>query len=266
MKKLVVLFALITLLLPNIVLAQEEDTEEDITPTTEPSTNQVPESDEEIERVQRIKDIVASKVAELNLVEKKGIIATVTEVGSTEIKAIDNKDQNITIDVDELTNFDFDEEDFGISDLEIGQVYSFVGLYNRDSEKLLARFISQPASIPDYVDGAISEINEDDFQITLVNAQGDSFVVDIETSTDTLIIDENGGLEESGFSDLLKGQRVIAVGFLDEENSMSASRLIHFAVIPPPVEVIANLEEEPTTATGSSNTLEIIDVEEETEE
>lgn len=261
MKKILFLLIALIIFVPNSVLAQEETEDEELSPTAAPSTNQVPESDEEIERVQRIKDIVASKVAELNLVEKKGIIATVTELGSTEIKGVDYKNQNITIDVDELTKFDFEEEDFGISDLEIGQMYSFVGLYNRDSEKLLARFVSRPASIPDYIDGAISEINEDDFQITLVDAKGHNFIIDVESSTDTVIIDEAGGLEDSGFSDLALGQRVIAAGFLDENDSMSASRLIHFAVIPPPVEVLANLEKDSTTATGSGKSLEILEVE-----
>lgn len=263
MKNFALLLVTLLILTPNIALAQEDTTEKETTPTAAPSTNQVPESDEEIERVQRIKDIVASKVAELNLVEKRGIIATVTELASTEIKAIDYKDKNVTIDVDELTNFDFEDEDFGISDLEVGQVYSFVGLYNRDSEKLLARFISQPDSIPNYIDGAISEINEDDFQISVVNADNKTFTVDIENSTDTMLVDSEGGLEESGFSGLEVGQRVIVVGFITDETEMSASRLIHFEFIPPPVEVLANLENETTTATGSGNTLEIIELEEE---
>lgn len=263
MKNLAIILIAVLLLIPNIAFAQED--EEEITPSAAPSTNQVPESDEEIERVQRIKDIVASKVAELNLVEKKGIIATITEVSSTEIKAIDYKNKNITVDVDELTNFDFEDEDFGISDLEVGEVYSFVGLYNKDSEKLLARFVSQPNSIPNYLEGAISEINEDDFQITIVDAQGKSTTIDIETSTDTMLVDAQGGLEDSGFSAFEVGQRVIAAGFINDDDEFAVTRVIHFEEIPPAVEVLANLEQETTTATGSGNTLEILEVEEEQE-
>ena len=264
MKKIAFLLTIILLILPNITYAQEaEDPTE--TPSPTPKSSLIPDTDEAIERVQRIKDIVASKVAELNLVEKKGIIATITEVSSTEIKAIDYKNQHVVIDVDEITNFDFEEEDFGISDLSVGEMYSFVGLYNKDSEKLLARFISQPSSIPNYINGAISEINEDDFQIKVVNAEGQIFTIDIETSTDTMIVDKEGGLEESGFSDLKLGQRVIAAGFNTDENELSVTRIIHFEMIPPPLEVLANLEEEPTTATGSSNTLEIVEVESEEE-
>ena len=264
MKKIFVLLITIIIFAPNVALAQEEDNSP--SPTTAPSGNQVPESKEEIERVQRIKDIVASKVAELNLVEKKGVIATVTEISNTEIKALDNKGENIKINVDELTKFDFEDEDFGITDLETGVVYSFIGLYNKDAENLLARFISQPDSIPDYTEGAISQINEDDFQIEVINSDGEKFTVDIENSTDTMSIDETGGLEESGFSDLVNGQRVIVVGFPTEENEISASRLIHFTDIPPTVEVMSKLQSEPSVATGSGNTLEIIEANIEEEE
>lgn len=256
MKSLIVLLITILLLAPNIIFAQEK---EEVTPTTAPSANQVPESDEEIERVQRIKDIVASKVAELNLVEKKGVIATVSEVSSTEIKAVDYKNKNIVVDVDELTKFNFEDEDFGISDLETGKIYSFVGLYNKDSGKLLARFISQPKSIPNYLEGAISEIDDDDFQITIVNAEGKSTIVDIETSTDIMLVGEQGKLDKSGFSTFEIGQRVIAAGFT-KNNEFLVTRVIHFEQIPPAVEVLVNLKQETTTATGSGNTLEIIEV------
>ncbi len=260
MKKIIfILLTIAIIILPTAVSAQEE-TEE---PTAAPSTNQIPESDEEIERVQRIKDIVASKVAELNLVEKRGIIASVVEVSSTEIRGIDNKGNEITIDVDELTNFDFDDEDFGISDLTTGEIYSFIGLYNKDSETLLARFIAEADSIPDYIGGAITSINEDDFQVEVVDKNGKTTIIDIESSTDTMLVDENGALEESGFSGLSVNQRIIVVGFETDDEIVSATRVIHFADIPPSSEVLANLKTETTTATGSSNTVEILEVEEE---
>ena len=258
MKKLFLTLTIILFLTtPQIILAQEAD------PTTSPSANQLPESDEEIERVQRIKDIVASKVAELNLVEKKGIIATVTDTTNTEIKGVDIKGENVEISVDELTEFDFEDEDFGISDLENGTVYSFIGLYNKDTETLLARFISEPNSIPNYTEGAISEINEDDFQITVMNAKGESFSVDIEKSTDTAIIDDKGSLEESGFSDLEIEQRIIVVGFITDEKNISASRIIHFQKIPPTIEVLSKLKTESNIASGSANSLEIMELQEE---
>ncbi len=260
MKRFTLSLIALLLLVPNIAIAQE--TTEVTEPTAVPSANQLPESDEEIERVQRIKDRVASKVAELNLVEKKGILAAITEVSSTEIKAVDNKNENVTIDVDELTNFNFEDEDFGISDLEVGQVYSFIGLYNKDSGVLLARYIAQPNSIPDYVNGAVTELNEDDFQVTILTADGTVFIVDIETSTDTMLVDLEGGLEESGFSGLSVGQRFIAAGFMTDETNLTATRAIHFEQIPPSVEILANLESS-TVATGSGNSLEILEVEEE---
>jgi len=254
MKKII--FTLILLLiLPNTVIAQET------TPTTAPSGNQIPENDKEIEQVQRIKDIVASKVAELNLVEKKGIIGTVKESSNTKLTVEDTNGENIDIDVDELTKFDFEDDDFGISDLESDVVYSFVGLYNRDTDRLLARFISQPDSIPVHLDGAISDINEDDFQIEVISLDGKKTLVDIEKSTNTMIVNDGGELEESGFSELSNNQRVIVIGFETDDNTISATRVIHFVNIPPSAELLSKLEDETNVATGSGNKLEIIETE-----
>src|SRR5690348_1097965 len=52
------------------------------TPSPVPSQNEVATSDADIEKVQKIKDIVASKVKELKLVEKRGIIATLKDVSN----------------------------------------------------------------------------------------------------------------------------------------------------------------------------------------
>lgn len=232
MKNILIIIITLLTLVPNIAVAQEST----------PSGSQVPESEEEIERVQRIKDIVASKVAELNLVEKRGIIATVKEISSTEIEAVDYRGNDIVIDVDELTSFDFEDEELGITDLEFGVSYSFVGLFNKDSGKLLARFISPAASIPNYVNGAISKIDEENFQIEVVDAKGQTFTIDIETATDTMIVDEEGQLNESGFSELAVGQRIIVAGYSLEENEMSATRVMHFEQIPPSTQVLANLD------------------------
>ncbi len=256
MKYFLILLLTLAILTPRLALAEENE------PTAAPSNNQIPDSDEAMKRVQRIKDIVASKVAELNLVEKRGVVATVTETSNTEIKAIDMRGNTVNINVDELTDFNFEEEDFGISDLKPGVLYSFIGLYNKDTESLLARFISQPASIPSYMEGAIANIQEDDFQIKVLNREGETKIVDIETSTHTILIDENGKISKSGFSDLLLGQRVIVVGFDTDDKAISASRLIHFDGIPPTTEVLAKLQNEtPTIASGSGNQLEILELE-----
>lgn len=212
------------------------------TPTA-PSQNQVPTDSDELENIQKIKDIVASKVAELNLVEKRGIIGTVSSVTGMKIVVKDIKGNTRNIDADELTKFEFsDDRDIGISDLETDETYSFIGLYNKDTERLLVRTIESVATIPVYFEGALNEINEDDFQLTIINGEGKEITVDILTSTKTNLATVDG-IERSGFTQLETNSRILAIGFWDEDDTtlLSATRVIHFEDIPPSKEAQAHI-------------------------
>src|ERR1035437_5362298 len=63
------------------------------TPTTNPSL------------LQKVANEIASKTAQLNLVEKRGIIGTVTDVSGTQITLSDLNGNTRFVDVDELTKF-----------------------------------------------------------------------------------------------------------------------------------------------------------------
>lgn len=214
------------------------------TPSVKPS-NPVPENDEELEKVQKIKDIVASKVAELNLVEKRGIVATITAVSGMKITVKDIKENVRQVDVDELTKFDIsDDDDAGISDLKKGSTYSFIGIFNKETQRLLARSVNTINTIPFYFEGAIQSVDEDEFQIVIVNAKGEKKTVDIQSSTKTSLADNDGNLIKSGFSKLEENARVLAIGFLGktDKNMLSAIRVIHFEDVPPSKEMQSHVK------------------------
>lgn len=205
------------------------------TPTVAPSHNQVPKDSKELENIQKIKEIVASRVAELDLVEKRGLLGSVKEINGMKIVITDIRGNSRNVDVDELTKFEFgDKDNTGISDLKKGQTYSFVGLYNKDTERLLARKIDSVDTIPVYFEGALKSINEEDYQLTIVNNEGKEITVDILSSTKTNLASKNG-LIRSGFSKLNVNSRILAIGFWDEKDKslLSATRVIHFENIPP---------------------------------
>lgn len=219
-----------------------------------PSQNTVPDEGADLEKIQRIKDLVASKVAELNLVEKRGIIGTVREVTNMSVVITDLKGNSRQIDVDELTKFDIAKTSSGISDLEVGQTYSFVGLYNKDTEKLLARTINNTETIPVYFEGALVSIDDDEFQLTVVSEKGEERKVDIENSTRTNLISEEGELTRSGFSKLETNQRILAIGFWDtkDDTLLTATRVIHFETVPPSKQMQSHIQlEEAATAENS---------------
>ena len=209
------------------------------TPTVVPSQNEVPKDSADLEKIQKIKDIVASKVAELNLVEKRGLIGTLKEVNGMRIVITDLRGNSRQIEADELTKFNLTDKNAGISDLKKGERYSFIGLYNKETEILLARNISNTNSIPVHFEGAILSVDEDEFQIEVVNAIGEKKKIDIQSSTKTSLVSPEGDLTKSGFSKLEINSRVLVVGFWNKKDDslMSATRVIHFEDVPPSKEM-----------------------------
>lgn len=202
------------------------------------------------EKVDELKDKVASKVAQLNLVEKRGIIGTVDKVTATQITLTDLKNNTRIIDLDELTKFSSeDNSSFDISDIKPGTQLSVLGLYNKDSERLLGRFINE-ISIPVFLTGVITDTNEDDFTITIVTVSGEKYLIDIERVTKSFSY-ADGDLETSGFSKINVGENVIVTGFKNtkEKNRITASRFIHLPGIPKDPNVKFEIQKQSPTIT-----------------
>lgn len=244
MKKNILIPALlIAILIPSFSFAQ--------TPTTTLTPTPKEESAEEVdEKVDQLKNKVASRVAELNLVEKRGFIGTVKSVSDAQITVTDLNNKNRIIQIDELTKYSSNEdENFTESDIKVGSKISALGLYNKDSKKLLARFINE-ISIPVFISGVVSEIDEKEFTITIKTTDSKNFTVDIENITKTYEL-SNDELDASGFSKIEKMQNVFIVGFpdVDEENRISATK----AVIVPDIPNNPNVEINITTKQSSSS-------------
>src|SRR5882724_3162510 len=73
------------------------------------------------EQINNLKEKIASRVSELNLVEKRGMIGVVVEVASNKITVKDVQGKNRVIDVDELTKFSSNSSStFDLSDITKG--------------------------------------------------------------------------------------------------------------------------------------------------
>ena len=224
-------------MLPGGVLAETTPT-----PTSNPTTEAVTEKLSN--QINDLKDKIASRVAQLKLVEKKGFIGTIKDVASNQITVIDVAGNQRAVDVDEITKFTSSGKDsFGISDLKSGMKISIIGLYNKDSERLLARFIDT-YTFPLYLSGTISNVDKDNYTITLSMESGKSYLVDIESVTKTDIYDADNNAEKSGFSKVEAGVRTQVIGYADkkEANRMVATRILLFPNLPknPKVIVVPN--------------------------
>lgn len=223
------------------------------TPTTTPETTN---TQKEEEQINKLKDRIASRVAELKLVERRGIIGTVASVSNIQLSLIDSQNNTRFVDVDELTKFASPsaKEAFGISDITKGDTVGILGLYNKQTRRLLARFIDI-LILPKIIHGAVSAIDEENFTIGVNNANKETFLVDIQTTTKISTYTKTGDVVKSGFSKIKTGQRIMVVGFPDlkDKTKIIPNRIIFFPNLPKnPKIVLAPIQTPQTPATSSA--------------
>lgn len=224
MKNIVILLS-ITLIFASAGLSSAQTpTPRSASPTSEEKTEALSE------QINDLKEKIASRVAQLDLVEKRGVAGQATDIEDTQITITDIYGDTRLIDVDEITEFSSeDDASFGISDIEQDMSISVLGLYNKQSGRILARFI-ETLTPPVFISGKVTSVNEDDFQIAIESQSSETYTIDIETSTATR--EYNGeDFVRSGFSQLEVGQTVFITGFADEEDNttIAAERLLIFS-------------------------------------
>lgn len=252
MKKIIIsVFCLFILTAPTVALAISPTPAVTVTPTEAKQSGL-------LDQINNLKDKIASKVAQLNLVEKRGLIGTVTEVTATQITINDVQDQTRFIDVDEITKFSTSSTKagtFGISDITKGTVVTILGLYNKESRRLLARFVDA-GPLPLYVSGHLTQIDKTTYTITIGATDKKTVIADIENITKTLSYStDSADFIRSGFSKMTIGEKVIVIGPADkkEANRMTANKILLFPDIAT-AQTPAAIEKTPqTTPTASAS-------------
>lgn len=210
------------------------------------------------QQVDELKSKIASKVAELNLVEKRSFFGLVTDVSDTQITLKDLGGNTKFVDVDELTKFSSTNlKSFGISDVENDMWLGVLGLYNKQSRRLLARVVSEENALPNFIYGAVYSVDDGKFSIVVAKENGGRPVVDIENVTKTFSF-ENGKLIKSGFSKIKETETVIVIGFFDksDKSRIVASRIILFPQISASPNIdLGPQDEEIVPSTGSGKKL-----------
>jgi len=188
------------------------------------------EKDIKQKQINDLTEKIASRVAQLKLVEKRGLIGKVADVSNTQITISDVHNNTRFIDVDELTRFSSPnaKSSFGISDIEKDSTLGILGLYNKDSRRIMARFVTV-INLPRYISGAIASIDEDNFTLLVKTQKGD-INIDVGTTTITSSFTNSLKLSKSGFSKLKEGEYIIVAGFEDkkDKNLIIASKIIVF--------------------------------------
>ncbi len=223
-----------------------------VSATATPSSPTQSPTEDLDKQINDLKDRIASRVAQLNLVEKKGIIGTVSDVSESQITVTDSYGNINFIDVDELTNFSSPttKGSFGISDISNGMTIGVLGLYNKESRRILARFVNV-LTLPQIISGVVLDLNSSDYSFIAANVENKEYTVEVETVTKTYVYTSGSdGLVKSGFSKLQLGERVFIVGFFDakDKSKIIASRIIRFPSLPvnPKISIAPTVVPSPT--------------------
>mgnify|MGYP001791461611 CR=1 FL=1 len=205
-------------------------------------------------QINQLKDKIASRVSELNLVEKRGIIGTVTDTTSSKITIVDNTNTTKQVDVDEITKFSSSttKGTFGLSDITKGTKVSVLGLYNKQTKKILARFVRTSVD-PVFITGAISETDPKNIMLTLKNADNKAIKIDVVPSTKILSYSKDAAASKVLFLGLSIGDRVVVIGYPDKKDSnlVVATRIVILPDLPkdPKIDItIPSPTATPTTA------------------
>lgn len=236
-----------------------------ISPTAEPTTTAIPTTkptnNPAMDQINAFKERVASKVAELKLVDRRGIIGTVTAISSTQLTLTDMQGKTQFVDVDELTKFASDsaKDSFGISDITKGETLGILGLFNKQSKRIMARFVEGSISLPTIIHGAIIAIDKENFAFTVITEKGTKYVIDVENITKTQNYTKAGGLVRAGFSKLEVGQHTIVIAYPNAKDKTRyiGSRILLFPETPASPKIPANAPTQETTtpSTGSGKKL-----------
>ncbi|MCL4354039.1 hypothetical protein M1349_01040 [Patescibacteria group bacterium] len=219
MKKIIILIALLltfTSSSKNVLAA---------TPTPEPKAQQ---------QIDDLKTKIASRVAELKLVEKRGVIGVVTDSSDTKITLTDLNGDTKYIDVDELTKFNSpSSKSFGISDIKKDSVLGVIGLYNKQSRRILARTINE-TTLPKFFYGTTTSIDSKDFSFELLTEK-EKIIIDVEDITKTTTYSkESDEVSSAGFSKIKNMDNAYVVGYWDSQKKdhLLASKIILFPDFP----------------------------------
>lgn len=184
-------------------------------------------------QINQLKERIASRVAELKLVERRGLIGTVVSVSDTQITLSDRNQNTRFVDVDELTKFnpnDSSRKNFGISDIKKGDFLGILGIYNKQSQRLLARFVDE-ITIQHKIYGTISSLDSKNFTAG-ISADDKSFTtLNFDTKTRTFSYTKDKGFKKSGFSKIETGNFFIAIGDSDT-NAKSTFNAARVFVLP----------------------------------
>lgn len=231
-------------------------------PSASPTSTTAPTPNTKQLQIESLKERLATKVAELRQTQSKAVFGTVKSI-SVSTLVIETKTKDVKIDLtDDIKVAQILKgvrTKLTIEDVKKGDEVTIFGTYDSTLDLLKAKYIFIQNKPPERVTGVVTEINRDDFTLTIGTTEERSIVIDIETTSRTVRWDGTG-IVKSGFSKIAIGDMLHVQGTAvpKKENRYSAVRILDLGNLsgnaPSPVTTPTPIES-PTIKATSSATL-----------
>lgn len=202
---------------------------------TSPSPSAAPTSSSLLNsQINQLKNKIASQVSKLNLVEKRGVIGTVQGVTNSQLTYVDTNGNTDYADLDEITKYQSDSDNsFDLTDIKKGMLISILGIYNKDSLRILARYVDTE-TVPLRYQGEITAIDTKNDDLTMQTMDQKIEKVSLDNSTTISSYTSGGSLTQYNFSKLNIGDRIFVVGYPDKTDAtlLDAARITDYIDAP----------------------------------
>lgn len=188
-------------------------------------------SSDKANKLEELKDRLATVVAELRQTQRRAISGTIKSTSlTTAIIETETKDLKIEL-IDELSVFQIisgKRTALTVDDLAAGDFVTVFGEYDTTLDLLKAKVIFIQSPLPVLLSGTVAAIDAKAFTLTLETKDGPTFTVDIEKTTTTRAWTGEEKIEKSGFSRIAVGNTIHIAGTPDtkQENRVSAIRIL----------------------------------------
>lgn len=183
------------------------------------------------DRVDDLKERIATKVAELRQTQKQALSGTVGDITVSTI-SIETTTKEVKIELtDDILVYQMirgKRTKLAIDDVDEGDFVVIFGDHDATLDVLSAKLIFIQASPPERLNGTVTETDRQENTFT-VRASGDrSVIVDFERTTTANSWTKAGGIAKAGFSNIAVGDSVHIQGTAvpRQENRLSATRIL----------------------------------------
>ncbi|MFZ5845260.1 MAG: hypothetical protein ACOY0S_02215 [Patescibacteria group bacterium] len=190
-----------------------------------------PEASTKQKQIEDLKERLATKVAELRSLTRRAIAGT-TKTISLSSFTVETATKDIKIELtDDIKVIQYlkgSRTKLTVDDLDKGDNVVVFGEYETTLDLLRAKVIFIQAALPIFVSGTVTEIDKDEFTLTLTTPDAKNIIVDIEKYTKTQQWTSGSGITKSGFSKINLGDtlHVVATPAPKKENRVSALRIL----------------------------------------